>query len=183
MKRFLILIISLIFLNTCTMADEIWDSWQDTNFYGKTQAVTDEDFDKAIESKKEKKNFFGFTKKSKPKGAPKGEEFSQSDETSFITESAQEYPIIIIPVELIVDEETLLPTGHYQVVGEKEGNGHILKFYQAGRLIAKISATSTRDDFGEREVNFAKCREFDDKRIEIIFGSLDFNAYSLVNIR
>ena len=42
------------------MADEIWDSWQDTNFYGKTQAVTDEDFDKAIESKKEKKNFFGF---------------------------------------------------------------------------------------------------------------------------
>lgn len=184
MKKLLFTLFSIIIISSCAGAEEIWDSWQDTNFYGKSQAVSDEDFDKAIESKKTKKNFFGFKKKEKNKAIPKGEEFSQSDETTFITESAKEYPIIIIPVELIIDEFTILPVGHYQVIGDDSDKNDIkLKFYQAGQLIASIGAKPTKDDFNQQEVNFAFCRYFDDKRMEIIFGSIDFNAYSLVNIR
>ncbi|MBQ2611318.1 hypothetical protein IJF81_02890 [bacterium] len=183
MKKIIIFVITTLFFSAPTFADDIWDSYQDTNFYGKTQAVSDEDFEKALESKKQKKNFFGFTIKPKTnKNIPKGEEFRQSDETTYITETYKDYPVITIPLDLIIDEKTILPVGHYQVEGEKENNKVYLKFYQAGELIAKTPAITTSDDYDQENVNLAECREFDENRIEIIFGSLDFNAYTLVNI-
>lgn len=52
---------------------------------------------------------------------PKGKEFNKSNETEMIDNSygeKQVLPVLCVPVELKVGEDTL-PIGHYQVVGEK----------------------------------------------------------------
>ena len=55
MKKFfgLILSIAIILSSQTAFADgDLWDNYGDQNFYGAEKAVSDEDFDKAIESKK-----------------------------------------------------------------------------------------------------------------------------------
>src|SRR5574344_2280152 len=128
MKKYLIIIFTIILICPAVNADaditdtgykNLWDNFGDQNVYGQ-KAVSDKDFEKALESKKVKKNFFGFKKKTQQeKNMPKGEEYRQSNDTNYITEVKEEFPTIIIPVELVVDEHTVVPIGHYQVRGEQ----------------------------------------------------------------
>ena len=48
--------------------------------------------------------------------------------------------------------------------------------------MAEIPAVETHDDFNQETVHFVNLLENGDKQVKIIFGSLDFNAYSVVNI-
>ena len=75
-----------------------------------------------------------------------------------------------------------MPVGHYQVAGEKIDGNIYLKFYQAHNLLANIKATETNSDFNEEEINFVKLLPENDSQVKIIYGSVDFNAYALVNI-
>src|SRR5574344_2032559 len=190
MKKLLILIFIIMLFPQVAFSDDdvsmpsgdLWDNYGDSNFYGQ-KAVSDQDFDKALESKKVKKNFFGKKKKTQQeKNMPKGQEVRQSNETNYINKVENEYPVILIPVELIVDEKTTVPIGHYQVRGEQEGDKTYIDLYQAHTCIAKIPAYATNDDFGQQNINFANWKEYDSNRIEIDYGSLEINAYAVVNI-
>ena len=175
MKRLLLWLFSIFILSggvVCAEGD-MWDNFGDTNIYGQ-QAVTQDEFDKALESKLKKK-------KKKNKNAPKGENFSQSNETNVIKDITEELPILLIPVGLKVKEDYVVPIGHYQVEGEKEDGNVYIKLYQAHDLIAKIPAEETDDDFGEETINFVKLRPHGDYHVEIIFGSIDFNAYTIID--
>ena len=57
-----------------------------------------------------------------------------------------------------------------------------MKFYQAHFLIAEVPAVETQDDFNQETVHFVKILDNGEKQVKIIFGSLDFNAYTIVNI-
>ena len=48
-------------------------------------------------------------------------------------------------------------------------------------MIAKLPATETNDDFGEQTINFVKLIPHGDYHVQIIYGSLDFNAYSIID--
>lgn len=174
MKRIFTIIFSL-FLLTGNMAvgEDLWDNFGDPYSYGQ-KPVTDEEFEKALESKKKK------TKRNK--NIPKGSEFHQSNETQFIKEAEEEMPILCVPVGLVVVENKILPVGHYQIDGEKRDGKTYLKFYQAHFLIAEIPAQETNDDFGQETVHFVKLLEHNENQVKIIFGSIDFNAYSIINI-
>lgn len=150
---------------------DLWDNFGDSNVYGQ-ESVTDQDFDKALESKQKKK---------KNKNIPKGESFSQSNETELLKES-KELPILLIPLALKINENSIIPIGHYQVEGVKEGKDIFLKLYQAHDVIAKIPAEETNDDFGEETINFVKLLPHGDCHVEIIYGGVDFNAYSIIDI-
>ena len=66
--------------------------------------------------------------------------------------------------------------------GEKKNGKLYLKFYQAHYLMAEIPAVETHDDYDQETVHFVKILDNGEKQLKIIFGSIDFNAYSVVDI-
>lgn len=176
MKKLIAIIFTLIFFSTnMSFAEgDMWDHFGDQNVYGQTP-VSDEEFDKALESKMKKR-------KKRDKNIPKGEEFHQSNETQFIKEAEKELPVLCVPANLAAEGNKILPVGHYQVIGEKKNGKPVLKFYQAHFLIAEVPAVETQDDFNQETVHFVKILDNGEKQVKIIFGSLDFNAYTIVNI-
>lgn len=187
-----ILCLLIFFAASCTCyaedvsTDDLWNNFGTTqDFYGQDKpAVSDEDFDKALESLKKKQNKFGNWLKKRQ--IPKGEEFHQGNETEVINEDVGDknsLPVICIPTELVIGDG-ILPIGHYQVSGDKDDEGNVsLKFYQAQYLMAQIPAIETDDDFGEDTISFVKWSNEGETSIKIMFGSLDFNAYTTVNIK
>lgn len=177
MKKFLA--IFFIFLGACAnlayAEGDLWDNFGDQNVYGQ-KPVTDEEFEKALESKK------GKPKKPKDKLLRNGETIQQSNETEFLRAMPKELPILIVPLSLEIKEDVLLPVGHYQVTGEKKDGKIYLKLFQAHNLMASLEAVETNDDFGEEEINFVKLIENGDKQVKIIFGSVSFNAFAVLNI-
>ena len=174
MKKFLTLLFIIIFFSgNITFAEgDLWDNFGDQNVYGQ-KPVSDQDFQKALESKKGKKK--------KDKNIPKGESFSQSNETESLTTTVKEPQILLIPLNLKADEDAIIPPGHYEVKGERENGKIYLKLYQSHYMIAKLPATETNDDFGEQTINFVKLIPHGDYHVQIIYGSLDFNAYSIID--
>lgn len=175
MRKILTALFAIIFFagNASFAEGEIWDYFGDQNVYGQ-KPVSDKEFEQALESKKKKKK--------RDKNIPKGEEFHQSNETRFIKETEEEMPVLCVSMNIKLSENEILPVGHYQVDGEKKNGKPYLKFYQAHYLMAEIPAIETHDDFNQETVHFVKLLENGDKQVKIIFGSLDFNAYSVVNI-
>lgn len=165
---------------------DLWDNFAASqDFYGQDKkGVSDEDFDKAIEQVKDKKNRGFFGQKKRNKNIPKGEEFSQSNESEIIDAQVDKdtLPVVSLPVELLVGDG-VLPVGHYQIQGERKDGAVFLKLYQAHNLFAEFPAIETQDDFGEDEILFARWFSEGDSKIKIIYGSLDFNAYTIVNIK
>ena len=163
---------------------DLWDNWgASQDFYGQDKPVTDEDFDKAIEQVKDKQNRNWLGLKKRNKNVPKGEEFSQSNETEIINTNSDKnsLPVISLPVALKVGED-VLPVGHYQIKGENDAGNLVLKFYQAQYVMAQFPAKETTDDFGEETISFAKWLPEGDNKIKVIYGSLDFNAYTVIDI-
>lgn len=175
MKKFLILFFILFMAGIQPVfADgDLWDNFGDQNAYGQ-KSVTDEEFEKALESKK------GKPKKPKDRLLRNGEAFQQSNETQFLNAVPKELPILLIPVDIAINEDAVLPVGHYQVMGERKNGKVYLKLFQAHTLLANIEVSETNDDFGEEEINFVKLIEDGEEQFKIIYGSVDFNAFALV---
>ena len=193
MKRLLFIFLLLCFANLPVAADDVdlpasgdlWDNWGSSqDFYGQDKpAVSDEECDKAIQTLKEKQDKLGTWIKKLQK--PRGKEYRQSNETEIINEEVEDkdtMPVVCIPVDLNVGDG-VLPVGHYQVKGEKDENGNVvLKLYQAQYVMAQVPAVETSDDFNEDTITFVKWLSEDDDTIKLIYGSIDFNAYALLNI-
>lgn len=173
MKKFFT-IFCIIFIGCSVLAEgDLWDNFGDTNVYGQ-KAVSEQDFNKALESKQKKKK--------RDKNIPKGDSFSQSNETKMLKNSTKELPVLLIPLTLKVNEKYSIPVGHYQVEGVKENGEVFIKLYQAHDVIAKLPAEETDDDFGEETINFVKLLPHGDYHVEIIYGGVDFNACTIVDI-
>lgn len=174
MRKIFVILFGIIVLGTnCALADDgdLWDNFGDQNAYGQ-KPVTDEEFDKALQSKQRKKK--------RDKNIPKGEEFRQSNETDFVNQVKETLPIICISVPLKVGETGVLPVGHYQVKGEMKNGYPRIKLYQSHYLMADFPAEETDDDFDEQEINFVRLLEHNEGLYKIIFGSVDFNAFAIV---
>lgn len=151
---------------------DLWDNFGDTNFYGNDKAVSDKEFKDAIDSKKGIKN-----KKSKKN---QGETIQQSNETDVINQIPTELPVITVTTPLKLQDEAVLPIGHYQVAGEKLNNKIYLKLYQGHYLMAQIPALETLEDYDMPDINFASFLPEENNLYKIIFGSIDFNAFAQV---
>ncbi len=168
----------MIFLTGSNLAfadGDLWDNFGDQNSYGQ-KPVTDEEFERALESKK------GKPQKQKDKLLRDGETIQQSNETAFLSKMPKELPILLVPLELEINEKMILPVGHYQVAGEKKDGKIYLKLYQAYNLCAKFEATETNDDFGEENINFVTLKDSEDGSVIIGYGSVEYNAYAIVKV-
>ena len=192
MKKFVLLIACSLIVSPVFAADTDFDTDLWTNYNNdeiinnakEPQFITDEDFEKAIEQMDSKVNKWkNWAEKRK---RPKGEEFSQSNETEIINNEQGEdasLPVVSLPVELKIGEG-IVPVGHYQVQGEMVNGRPVLSLYQAHFLVAKIPAIETNEDFDQEEILFANWLSDDENpdRIKLIYGSLDFNAYTYVDL-
>ena len=187
-----ILLIGTLILPQTAIADDVdlpatgdmWDNWNTRQDEREAKPVSDEEFDKALEQVDKKVN--KWKNWAERRKIPKGEEFSQSNETEIINNSEEtskdSLPVISLPVELKIGED-IVPVGHYQVKCEQTNNGTIMKLYQAHYEIAQFPAIETNDDFGEETISFTKWFTEGDNKIKIIYGSMDFNAYSIIEIK
>ncbi|MCM1002839.1 MAG: hypothetical protein NC408_00690 [Candidatus Gastranaerophilales bacterium] len=93
---------------------------------------------------------------------------------------AEEGVLVNIPVRLILGDN-ILDKGFYKLIARRDDNQKIyVSFYQSQFFKGEIEATETEDDFGEDEIDFAKLSPYNKSFMRMIFGSLDFNAYSFI---
>ncbi len=188
MKKLIYLIFVLALLNLTVLAaeEDLWGNFNtDLGNPAPNQEqryVSDEEFEQAINKMNSKVNKWkNILQNKKPM---KGSEYSQGNESEALNNNRSEdssLPVISIPAEIKIGDG-VIPVGHYQVDGENKDGRIVLNLYQAHQLIAKIPATETQDDYDQEEILFANWIAEDDNKIKIIYGSLDFNAYAIVNL-
>ena len=157
----------------------IGDSMQYTNsvenaFTGQKQ-ITDEEFQKTVDKIKAKQN------KGKTKTF-KGKSFNEDNSGGHIDETAAKTSILTVPLSLINGDGAEIPIGLYKIVGKKVDGNIYLEFYQSSTLVAKVPAIETKNDFNESNINFVKLLPYNTQRVEVIYGSMDFNAYTFIRI-
>ena len=191
MKKVLILLIScfLIMLSTPANAEDSDSSSSDMgdlmqysdrfdNPYAGQKQISDEDFQKTLDQVKAKQG-----KKKKQPPTFKGKNYNGSNTTNYINETGEKNILLGVPLDLINGDGTEIPIGHYKVIAKRENDKVYLNFLQSSTLVAKVPAIETDSDFDEKELNFVKLESYDDKRIRIIYGSMDLNAYTFINIK
>ena len=191
-KIFTILVFISIFIALPTLADEPSDvsggygGIEDTMQYTKTiengfigqKQITDEEFQKTLNTVKAKQN-----KKKKINQPFKGKGFNEENNGGYISETAAKNLVLGIPLCLTNGDGAEIPIGHYKIVGEKKGDDIFLDFYQSSTLVAKVPAIATNSDFDEGAINFVKLIPYNEQRVKIIYGSMDFNAYTFIKIK
>lgn len=184
MKK-LVLIFATLIAFSPAFADDfdggLWDNFGDINFYNseKQTAVSDEQFDETVEKVKSKKRKPLFGPKEPKK--MKGESYQQSNETELIKGITKETPVLRIPYELKTMDGGILPIGHYQAEFEKDDNGYVtMKLYQAHYMIAQYPAQETEEDLYDEHINYLTLEDFDENKVKINYGSMDFNAFAIV---
>lgn len=145
------------------------------NAFNGQKPVTDEEFQKTLEQIKAKQ------KKGKNKKF-KGKSFNEESNGGYIDETAEKNLLLSVPLNLVNGDGKEIPIGHYKIVGKKEGKNIYLDFYQSSVLIAKVPAMETQNDFDESNINFVKLLPYDTQRVKVIYGSIDFNAYTFIRI-
>ena len=193
MKRISIIIFVLCVLTANTPAEEFVNEFAGMeNLWGDQKAITNKEFEEAIETlnAKQNKKDEKLQKKKIKKISGGGTTLHKNLEPNldiqkqdFLPKKEQESgQLLNLPVSIIIDKNTIEP-GYYNIYGEKNKNGEIyLSFYQSHKLIGKIKAYQTNNDFDSEELNFVKLFPYDNNYMKIVYGSLDFNAYSYIRL-
>jgi hypothetical protein len=153
-----------------------YSSTMDNAFVGQKK-VTDEEFQKALTQAKSRKKV---KRKDRPMA---GKTFNEENNGGYLKETAENNLLLGLPVELITVENVEIPIGHYKIVGKKVGDKLYLEFYQSYTLVAKVPATETKNDFDQPTISFVKLIPYNKNKVEIIYGSMDFNAYTFIKIK
>jgi hypothetical protein len=180
---FLFLIIILpVFADDDTTSGGVEDLMKYTNtaenpFAGQKQ-FSDEDFQKALKEVKARQN-----KKKKQTKPFKGASYNEENNGGYIHETAEKNLLLTVPTCLINGDGHEIPVGYYKIVGEKTNDGIYLDFYESSILIAKVPAIETNSDFDQTAMNFVQLMPYNEQRVKIIYGSMDFNAYTFIKIK
>ena len=189
MKKVLLILVLVVLLCPTGYADE-WDTFleNDRNWDGQ-KSITNKEFEEAINTmegnkkKKEAKQKKRKIKKISGGGTSLHNELNPNNEIlkqNEIKKPEEEDLILNVPVNMIIDGK-LLDKGYYKVIGEKDNNGDIyLLFYQSQFFMGKVKAYETRDDYGQEKINFVEMIPEQNCYIKVIYGSLDFNAYTYI---
>lgn len=186
MKKILILLMISILVNSLSVRAEddtgyggIGDSMKDTygveNAFAGQKPITDEEFQKTLDKLKAKQN--------KGKKLFKGKNVNEENSGTYLDETTAKVTVLSVPLALINGDGVEIPVGHYKIIGKKEKNDIYLEFYQSSLLVARVPAIETNNDFKEKEINFVKLIPYNSQRVEVIYGSIDFNAYTFIRIR
>ncbi len=150
--------------------------------------ITDKEFEEAINvlTEKQKKKDEKAKKKKIKKISGGGTSLHKglepmgeiSEQEALKEKTKDEGQLLNIPVNVIIDGN-ILDKGYYNVFGEKDEHGNIyLSFYQAHFFKGKVKAYQTKNDFDSETLDFVQMTPYNDDYIKVMYGSLDFNAYT-----
>lgn len=167
------------FFDSYTGIDRIWDGQKpvtNTEFEEAINTLTEKQKKKEAKAQKKKIKKVSGGGTSLHKGLDPLSEIAGQD--SLKEKGKDEGQLLNIPVNVIIDGN-VLEKGFYNVFGEKDKKGDIyLSFYQSHYFKGKVKAYDTKDDFEAENIDFVKLIPYNENYIKVMFGSLDFNAYT-----
>ena len=188
MQKFFITILACLLANSVFAISNINASdYEDfNNTLAGQKSITNKEFDEvvnALEKKKKDKEEKAQKKKLKKF---KGESLHQNLDATIedlpdqtIEAPEMEEQVVLFHVDVIVGDN-LIEKGYYRVFAEKENGVLYLKFFQAHKLVGKLKARETDDDFGEQDIMFVKVLPHKEGVLKIIYGAIDYNAYAFI---
>lgn len=165
-------------INYC-LADE-WDDYMKIDDAAKNQqkTVTQDEFEKVMQR---------YEKKKKTKPAVKGEsrvpESEDYGNVQIMNDMYNTYPTIMVPIHLITADEQEIPAGFYRIMSAKKPNAYYINFYQGNSLVAKVKANTTDNDYNQKTLNYAQMIENNEKTVKFIYGDIDCNLETVINIK
>lgn len=193
MKKFIFIFFLLLTFPLYVVADDYLDSLSGIDrVWDGQKSITNKEFEEAIntlEAKKKQKEAKLRKKKVRKisgGGTSLHSGLSPDSEIKSITpleEKNKDCLLLNVPVYLMLGDETL-DKGYYKIIAERDKNNDIyLLFYQSQFFKGKVRAFETDDDYGKDEIDFVELIPYDKKFMKIIFGSLDFNAYTYIRYK
>lgn len=178
MRKFLLCLVIIGIFTPFSVAfaeDVDWNSiGNPDNAWDGQKPITNKEFEQVMTELEKRKN-----KGKKSKKQFKGQEMNKANETELLSNINSAIPLLNLPVNAIVGDKILIP-GHYKVVGVKEKDKVFLNFYQGYSMVAKVEAYETDDDFNSEEIYFLKYDTMPNNQLKIMFGSMEFNAFTFV---
>lgn len=192
MKKLALFVLFLFTFSSISVLSEDFSSDLSTfnHAWDGQKPVTDKEFEEAINTltEKQKKKDEKVKKKKIKKISGGGNSLHKGleptaeilEQESLKQKDKDEGMLLNIPVDIIIDGK-ILEKGFYNVFGEKDKNGEVyLSFYQAHYFKGKVKAHKTKNDFNSETLDFVKMEPFNEEFIRIMYGSLDFNAYTYI---
>lgn len=189
-KKIFFLLCLLFIAESPIFADDSWDSFANVDrMWDGQKSITNQQFEEVMEKLEEKKvqkeekikkkkfkSLFG------NKGQSLHTELNPDIEIPEFEnlKDADDGILVNIPVQIIIDGKPL-ERGYYKLVAESSENGKkYINFYQSQFLKGKIEVNETQDDFDQKELDFAEIQPYNESFIKLIFGCIDFNAYTYI---
>ena len=177
----------------CAVADDYLDSLSgiDRAWDGQ-KSITNKEFEEAIDTleakkkQKEAKQRKKMVKKISGGGTSLHSGLSPDSEIKSLTplkDKSNEGLLLNVPISLILGDK-IIEKGYYKVIVERDKNNDIyLMFYQSQFFKGKVRAFETNDDYGKNDIDFVELIPYDKTFVKIIFGSLNFNAYTYIRYK
>ena len=185
MKKLLATFFVILFFNSAIFAaDDILDldmDLIDSPSFSNRKAVTQEQFDKAVEQKQQKNKglilkFRDWLNRNKPENDPVLKSF-ESDGSGELGMSAHDFsnikPNIVLSTDIIDSFGKVVPKGHYQVSFFDKDNAKLINFMQGNTTDGSIRAIDTTDNSTTNSIVYARISYPSADVARIIFSNLD----------
>ncbi len=91
---------------------------------------------------------------------------------------------VMIPVWACDDTGKAIPPGYYKLSCHKQGNNtYILELSQGTTKIVSVEAHQTELDLEQDTISFCDAKIIDDKRIRLMYGTIDLNLVGYLYIK
>lgn len=189
MKKILTILIIFLLGTVQLCLAEDWDDFSNLDrAWDGQKSITNKEFEQAIDTletnkkKKEAKQRKKLIRKIGGGGTSLHPDLNPDSEIKSLdpVKKTEEGLLLNIPVNLVIDGQTL-EKGFYKIVAKKdEDNNIFLMFYQSQYFKGKVRASETNDDYDSDSIDFVKLVPYNEQFVKIIAGCLDFNAYAFV---
>ena len=184
MRKIILLLAILLTTSPCFCVDDLIDfdtSILDTPFSSNRRAVTQDQFNRALEQKQQRskgliQKFREFLGKNKIENDPNLKNF-KSDSIGEMGQLAQDIedkkPSLLISVPLLDSFGKTIPVGHYQTVISKKDDLTYIDFLQGSKIYGSIKAVKSTDDWDSNAIIYSRIIYKPTGVAIVIFSNLD----------
>lgn len=185
MKKLLTTFLAILLFSSCAFADDDFIDMDmnliDSPSVSNRKAVTQEQFDKAVEQKQNRskgliQKFRDFLGRNKPENDPNLKNF-KSDIPNEMGMSAKDInsqkPNVILSADIIDSYGQVIPKGHYQISYSNKDDSKTINFMQGLDIYGSVKAIDTKDDWDSNSIIYARIVYPSENVAKIIFSNLD----------
>ena len=185
MKKFLTTFFVILLFSSCVFAEDDFIDMDmnliDSPSISGRKAVTQEQFDKAMEQKQNRskgliQKFRDFLGRNKPENDPNLKNF-KSDIPNEMGMSAKEInaqkPNLVLSSDIIDSYGQIIPKGHYQITFSDKDDMKTINFMQGLNTYGSIKAIDAKDNWESNSIIYARIVYPSQNVARIIFSNLD----------